>query len=534
MSRPRCSDDGQIMSRGTELASGRSKPHMNVELHRRWRAGLAGLALTAWLALPGPLFASEVQDQLPEMGTAAQQTLSIEDEYRIGRMVMRGLRESGRIIEDPETNEYIQTLGLRLSSVTNQGNRDFNFFLVNDRSINAFALPGGFVGINTGLLLDTRNESELAGVLAHEVSHVTQRHIARSIEAGNRTNLVSTAATLAAILLGAIAGVGSDMTMAAITAAQGLSAQAQINFTRENEYEADRVGIGLMADARFDPNAMPAFFEEMGRRTQLSPDQVPELLRSHPVTSARIAESKGRAAQYAPVATHDSMSYAVTRERIRVLTTPAGQDPRTYYASLIGGEPDSSVAQVYGKALAQLVSGDAAHAVPIFERLVATHPEVMQFHTALAQSLIASGQPKAGMEVLERARVLSPRNVPVTVRYAEALLQANRPKRAHEVLLDLFNNVPPTQEQIRLTAMAANAAGDVADAYSYMAEYHIMGGDLPLAVNQLELALSVPGIGELQRARYAARLKELRDALPRDRQRTEQPQGSGGGRNPNG
>jgi predicted Zn-dependent protease len=302
---------------------------MSIKKSRRWPAALAGFLATAWMALPGPLFASEVQDQLPELGTAAQRTLSIEDEYRIGRMVMRGLRDSGRLVEDPETNEYIQSLGLRLSSLTNQGNRDFNFFLVNDRSINAFALPGGFVGVNTGLLLDTRNESELAGVLAHEISHVTQRHIARGIEAAGRTNLVSTAATLAAILLGALAGAGSNATLGAITAAQTIAAESQLAFTRANESEADRVGIGLMAEAGYDPNAMPAFFEEMGRRTQLSPDKVPELLRSHPVTSDRIAESKGRAAQYPPVATHDSVSYAIIRERVRVLTTPAGQDPRT-------------------------------------------------------------------------------------------------------------------------------------------------------------------------------------------------------------
>jgi beta-barrel assembly-enhancing protease len=507
---------------------------MSTESNRHWPAVLVGLLATAWLALPGPTFASEIQDQLPELGTAAQQTLSIEDEYRLGRMVMRGLRDSGHLVEDPETNEYIQSLGLRLSSLTNQGNRDFSFFLVNEPTINAFALPGGFVGVNTGLLLDTRNESELAGVLAHEVSHVTQRHIARGIEAAGRTNLVSTAATLAAILLGAIAGVGGNATLGVITAAQTISAESQLAFTRENESEADRVGIALMAQAGFDPNAMPAFFEEMGRRTQLSPDKIPELLRSHPVTSERIAESKGRASQYPPVVTHDSVSYSIIRERVRVLTTPAGQDPRTYYASLVGSEPDASIAQVYGKALAQMISGDAAKAVPTFQRLVATHPEIMQFHTALAQSLIASGQSKAGLDVLERARVLSPRNVPVTIRYAEALLQANRPKLAHEVLLDLFNNVPPTPEQIRLTAIAANAAGDVADAYSYMAEYHIMSGDLPLAANQLELALSVPGITSVQRSRYVARLKELRDAMPQDRQRNQPPPDSGGSRNPSG
>jgi predicted Zn-dependent protease len=504
-------------------------------LRARFPALLTGLGLAAWLALPVPLFAQdvkpEIQDQLPEMGTAAASTLSLEDEYRIGRMVMRGLRDSGRILEDPETNEYLQSLGLRLSSLAQSGNREFSFFLVNDPTINAFALPGGFVGIHSGLLLDTRNESELAGVFAHEISHVTQRHIARGLEDRSRTSLVSTAATLAAILLSAVAGMPSNATMGAIVAAQGLAAQSQLNFTRENEYEADRVGIGLMAGAGFDPNGMSNFFEEMGRRTQLSPDWVPELLKSHPVTSARMAEAKGRAAQYPPVITHDSMSYAITRERVRVLTTPAGTDPRDHYAAVTANEADSSIAQVYGKALAQYMAGDYGHAIPTFEHLVATHPEVMQFHTALGQAQLSAGQTKAALSTLERARELSPRNIPVTVRYAEALLQAGRPKRAHEVLLDLFNNVPPSQEQIRLTAMAASAAGDVADAYSYMAEYHFMGGDLPLAINQLELALSVPDTTDVQRARYAARLKELREAMPR---RGSQTQGPGSSQDPKG
>ncbi len=215
-----------------------------------------------------------------------------------------------------------------------------------------------------------------------------------------------------------------------------------------------------------------------------------------------------------------------------MLTTPAGHDPREYYATVTGNEPDSSIAQVYGKALAEYASGDTAHAIPTFEHLVAIHPEVMQFHTALGQAQLAAGQTKAALATLERARELAPRNIPVTVRYAQALLQAGRPKRAHEVLLDLFNNVPPSQEQIKLTAMAANQAGDVADAYSYMAEYHIMGGDLPLAINQLELALSVPDITDVQRARYAARLKELKDAMPK--RWPQQSQGSGNNPNPKG
>jgi predicted Zn-dependent protease len=462
---------------------------------------------------------STTQDQLPEMGTAAQATLSLDDEMRIGRMVMRNLRESGMALEDPEVHEYIQSLGLRLSSQAQDGNREFNFFIVRDPAINAFALPGGFIGIHSGLLLETRNESELAGVLAHEVAHVTQRHIARGLEAQSRANLVSTAAMLAAILLGASGG-SSDATMGAITAAQNMSAQASINFTRENEYEADRIGLGVLASAGFDPNAMPAFFDTMFRRTQLGPDRVPELLRTHPVTSNRIAESKDRAQQYPPVTPRDSLSYALMKERIRVLLIARDADPRDYYDALTRNEADLSLAQAYGRGIAQLYGGDAAAAVKSLSRLHDEYPEVLVFHTALGQAQLAAGDTAGALRTLEHARELAPRNVPVTVRYGEALMQAGRPKRAHEVLLDLFNNVPPTQEQIRLTAIAANAAGDVADAYSYMAEYHLMGGDLMLAINQMELALSVPGINEQQRSKFVARLKEIREWLPKERNRS--------------
>ena len=142
-------------------------------------------------------------EDLPDIGSPAQAMLSLEDEYQIGRMIVRGLRDQDQILEDPEVSEYIRSIGSKLSSQANEGSQRFNFFVVRDNSINAFALPGGFIGVNSGLLLDTKNESELAGVIAHEVAHVTQRHIARSIAAQSRQSLVSTAAMLAAILIGA-------------------------------------------------------------------------------------------------------------------------------------------------------------------------------------------------------------------------------------------------------------------------------------------------------------------------------------------
>ncbi len=161
----------------------------------------------------------------------------------------------------------------------------FTFFAVKDSGINAFALPGGFIGVNAGLVTATRNESELAGVLAHEIAHVTQRHIARSVQNAGRANLASAAAILAAILIGATTGLPSDAVMGTVTAAQGLAVQQQINFTRANETEADRVGIGILAAAGFDPAAMPDFFWTMQQRSGSVGRNIPELLRTHPVTT---------------------------------------------------------------------------------------------------------------------------------------------------------------------------------------------------------------------------------------------------------
>jgi predicted Zn-dependent protease len=468
---------------------------------------------SALLTLAAGVHAAEVDD-LPNMGSPAQAMLTLEDEYQIGRMIVRGLRDQDQILEDPEVAEYIRSIGYRLSSQAHDGSQRFNFFMVRDNTINAFALPGGFIGVNTGLFLETKSESELAGVLAHEIAHVTQRHIARSIAAQSRSSIVSTAAMLAAILLGAAAG-GGDAAMAGMAAAQSLAIQQQISFTRANETEADRVGLGILARAGFDPKGMPDFFETMSRRAGSSEANIPEMLRTHPVTVSRISETKARAEQVTVDPQPESLLYSLTRERLRVLSTPPGNSPLDYYNSVIRNEADATPAEMYGRALALTIAGKPREAVPILERLRDADPTVLQYHTALGQAQLQAKQEKAALTTFERARELFPRNVAVTVRSAEALMQVGEAKKAHEILLDLFNVVPPTPEQARLTALAANAAGDVADSYYYMSEYHVMSGDLLLAVNQLQLALAVPKISNVQRARFQARLEEIQAAIPK-------------------
>ncbi|MEJ1964754.1 MAG: M48 family metalloprotease [Gammaproteobacteria bacterium] len=340
-------------------------------------------------------------------------------------------------------------------------------------------------------MLASRNESELASVVGHETAHVTQRHMARTFHAQGSQSIAQTAAILAAVLIGAIAG-GGDAMQGAIAIAQGAAAQQQVNFTRGNEYEADRVGIGFVAGAGFDPNGMATFFEAMSRHEGLAGQYIPEMIQTHPVNSNRIAEARGRAAQYEhPKHNPDSATYECIRERLRVLTMPKEVGMAERYAQDTKNIK-GTLGQRYGQALAYMGAGKNEEAAKILSDLVEEHENLTLLYSALAQAEVDGGLENDGIATFQKAYQLFPRNVPLTVRYAEALMKAQRPKEAHTLLLDLFNNETPTPEQIQLTALAASAAGDTGDAYYYMSEYHIASGDLQLSVQQLQLALARP------------------------------------------
>jgi predicted Zn-dependent protease len=490
---------------------------------------MRALTLTLLAAASTVTAAQNAPTELPDIGSPSDVVITKGDEYSLGRMVVRQLRDQGQLFEDPEVADYIQSLGQRIAVQATDGSQSFTFFVVRDPNINAFALPGGFIGINQGLMLATTNEAQLAGVLAHEIAHVTQRHLARSARSQSKQGLVTAAALIAAILIGAATG-SADAVPAGIALAQGSAAQAQLNYTRANEYEADRVGIGILSAAGFDPNSMADFFETIGRRSGLSSGIVPELLQSHPVSSNRIAEARERARQLATSIRPETESYTFMRERVRVIASPADSDLRPYYTDRANRNPPTRGEQ-FGAALAQLQAGDAVAALPVLREIGQGRLDLPFLQTALAAAQASAGDKNGAIDTLERALKISPRNVPLTVRYGELLLAEGRARLAHQVLLDVFNVVPPTQSQIKLTAMAASAAGDTGDAYYYMSEYHISGGDLPLACEQLELALAARDISPIQRQKYAARLKEIRDVIAessgkRKRKREQRDDGS--------
>lgn len=473
---------------------------------------LLRLAFIAWFSI-STAWGQGVNDDLPDIGSPADSVLSKQQEMQIGRSIYRSLRSTGRVVTDPEIQEYIQDVGQKLAAHAQDGAFQFQFFVVDDPAINAFALPGGYIGVHSGLILATRNESELAGVMAHEIAHVTQRHISRAIHANQRASILSMAAMLGAILVGAATG-SSDAIQGGIVGAQSLSAQQQINFTRENEYEADRVGVTVLATSGFDPYGMPSFFETLARQAGPSAAQVPEFLRTHPVTVNRIAETRERVAEYPRSDVEDSVGYQVTRARLQVLSARTPEHAlETASAQRLDPALAGTLGAEYGIALAQLQLGQYAQAQASFEALLDANEQVIQFHTGLAAAQIGAGDVAAANRTFENAMRLFPRNRPLTIRYAEALMAQDQPEIAHDILLDLYNQVPPTAEQVRQLALAASAAGDSADAHYYMAEYHLLNGDLPMAADQLRLALGIPGLDAVQRARFRSRLDQVQAVL---------------------
>jgi len=449
--------------------------------------------------------------ELPDIGSPADAVLSKSDESQLGRMIMRDIRRSGMVVEDPQITEYLSEIGSRIVAQANDGDHNFTFFAIKDERINAFALPGGYIGVHTGLLEATRNEDELAGVIAHEVAHVTQRHIARSIHANSRQSLLTTAMMLGAIVLAA-AGAGSDATQGAIAVAQGTAVQQQINFTRSNEYEADRVGIAALADAGFDPYGMASFFEVMSRQTTTSPDmRAPEFLRTHPVTTARIAESRNRAMDYPPIRSEDSTNYGIARMRILVDRYDTAKQAVAYFEKR-PYEKQNDVER-YGRAVAYQRAGRYWEALDIFQDLLEKDKSVIAYHIGLGQTLVALDQPRDAIRAYERAIALFPRNVPLVLDYGERLLQLGQATKAHIMLLDLMNNVRPTPEQVRLIARAANQAGEDAESLYYLSEYRLMIGDLSGGITYLQRALQLPELNDIQRIRFEARIDFIREFM---------------------
>ncbi|MBH97331.1 MAG: hypothetical protein CMM56_02640 [Rhodospirillaceae bacterium] len=440
---------------------------------------------------------------LPDFGSRGDSVINKTEEAQIGKSVITQLRGSGAIMEDALVTEYINTLGSQLVGHASNGGQDFEFFMIDDETINAFALPGGFIGVHVGLILASETESELAGVLAHEIAHVTQRHLARRAYDNQRSGMLSMAATIATMIIGLTTDVRGNAIGGLVTATQGAAIQRQINFTRANEHEADRIGIRTLSSAGFDPSGMGTFFEKLSRRYGTGG---PAILRTHPVTTERIAEARDRARLLPSKVVSSSTEYQIMKTRLEVLQAPRADVAFDSLRTRIQIN-NENVGDRYGFALSLSELGLDDDAQREFGNLVFEFPGVIAFRIGEAESLVKNNQIDIALDKYANAIELFPRNVPLTNSYANALITSGHAKEAHRILLDLLNNSTPTPEQFRLIARAADADGDMGNAHHYMSHYYASIGNYPDALTQIQLALEAPDVNIIDRARFESELE---------------------------
>lgn len=446
--------------------------------------------------------------ELPDIGDSAAGIISPLEEHRIGEAVMRNLRRTGSLIDDLLLNEYVNHVGYQLVSTAQSQAQNFHFFVVNDDDINAFALPGGYIGIHYGLLLATHSEDEFAAVLAHEIAHITQRHHARSYDALNNTNLPIVAALIAAMILGANDSEVGEAAFASIAAG---AVQKQINFTRANEQEADRIGIGLLANAGFDPHSMPTFFELLARASRLYGSQPPEFLLTHPVSETRISDSRNRASHYPRQQPRKQRNYHLMKARLHVLTNDDKRSTRDDFKNnLTTGSYIDKDATSYGYALALLENGQTKTAGRIIKKLLLDMPNRIAYHLTLARQQNMAKQLQQAIKTYEEALALYPGNMPLTYYYAKTLIEAGYPKKAKQVL-QKYLHTPQTEPTFyQLLSRAEAQVGNLVGAHEAMAKFYYQTGLTHSSITQLELGLKIKGINFYQVSRIEARLKELK------------------------
>jgi len=458
-----------------------------------------------------PFVSGAFAQSLPDLGDVSQANFSPAQERKLGEQVIRQLRAAGGYINDPEVNDYLQELGHRLVAASKDVKQDFEFFGVPDPNVNAFALPGGYIGVHTGLLLLTQSESELASVLAHEITHVTQHHLARALNAQKDSMLMSLAGLALAILASRGSGASSgDAVTGAIAASQALAIQNQLNFTRENEYEADRIGFARLDAAGFDVTAMATFMERMQRAFRFAEGNAPTYLRTHPITYERIAEAQSRAYGHPYRQVTSSLDFHLVRALVRSYQGDAKEAVAFFDDSLAQHKYNNETATHYGLVASLLRQRDYPRAKQELAKLEKMAPQHPMIDAMAGHVMLDSGDVDGAIRRFEAGVNRYPTKMQLVYDYPDALLTAGRNADAAKFVesqLVRFPNDGPLQ----LLAARSYAAQDKQMlAHHHQAEYYAWQGNLKGAIDQLEIASKMKDGDFYQASMVDTRLRALK------------------------
>ena len=452
--------------------------------------------------------ALSVADGLPDLGEAAQAEFSPAMERRIGESVMLDIRRDPAWLDDPEVTSYLNRLGNRLAAQSMEARQEFEFFALRDTTLNAFAMPGGFIGVHTGLILAAASESELASVLAHEISHVTQRHLARLVNKSGQGQVTSLLALAVAILA---ARSSPDLAMGAMMAGQGAAVQNQLNYSRDFEREADRFGLAVLERSGFDIRGMSSFFERLQKFGRLYENNAPGYLRTHPLTTERLADMGNRiqSRPYRQVA--DSLEFQLVRAKLRAQDGTPRDAVTEFETRLKDRSFAGSEASVrYGLAQAQLRERNLAAAekqVGELRRLKAVSPMI---ETLAAQLRLKQGDAAGAVKLLRDAQPRFPQERAIAYGLVESLLEARQPQEAIKVTEDELLNYPSDAKMHALQARTWSLLGKRLQQHRAQAESYALLGQLPQAVEQLELAQKAGDGNFYEQSQVDSRLRELK------------------------
>jgi predicted Zn-dependent protease len=449
---------------------------------------------------------------LPDMGASAETILSRKEEQEYAEALIRQMRAYEILVEDPLISDFFRDMGYRLASNSDRPDKPFTFVVLNQPVVNAFAAPGGVIALYTGLILAADDQNEVAGVLAHEIAHITQLHLYRAFENQKAMTIPIALAMLGLVLAG---GGSGEAIQGALIGGQAAAAQASIFFTRQNEYEADRIGISTLSRAGYDPAGMGQFFEKMGRITRAMGEGPPEYLRTHPVSVSRIAEAENRAANMPKPAPDEGKDFYLVQARLRAMTEKTPDAALQWFDDRMD-QPDVSPAEsdalFYGRAIALQKKGEYEEARKLLQDLLDRDQHVA-YELQLADLDLDSGHQAAAIDRLAGLYHTFPGNHAISLQYAQALLQnqdAEQAQTASVVLRQQLLTRPQDPTLHELYARSANIAGDSVRAKEAIAETYYLRGSVHEAAMQLQELAARDDLDYYQRARITARINELR------------------------
>lgn len=445
----------------------------------------------------------ESTDRLPDLGDVTASSFSIQQEHDLGRTWLKMFRGQARTINDPLIQDYSEALLYRIASHSELKDRRLETVVVDNPSINAFAVPGGVVGLHSGLFLHTANEAQFSGVLAHEIAHLSQRHFSRSIDKAKQSSIPTMAGLLAGIILAATTG--GDAGMAAIAATQAAALESRLRFSREHEQEADRLGMETLVRSDMDPNAIPAMFEIMNRMARYAGNKPPEFLLTHPLTENRISDSSNRARNYPRKVYTDSINFQLMKMRV---TLHHSSNPESLAAKWRNEEGSQGEARRYGAIIALIKLERWQEAQELLAALLTPENTRIAYVLAHAEILIGKKQSEKAIRYLEQQLTIAPNNYPLTIALAQAY-ESNGGYRDADTLLGAFSRQRPHDPWIwyRL-AEVRGLAGNIRGVHQARAEFFILQGRFERASIQLGYAMQL-ATSDIEKARINQRLKDI-------------------------